>query len=75
MSNYLNERTHKFSAAEFRAIPRNSNGDIIDLFDAYSFITTDQRSELSDDDWSRVLDLDEEVGCLLADARTEFGHD
>ena len=74
MTNYLNTRNanRKFTNAEFDAIPRNNRGDLADVYDAYSFITTAQRDELTEDDWSRMLDLDEEVGCMMADARAEF---
>ena len=65
MSNYLSTRTKNFTMAEFRAIPRNSDGDIIDLFDAYPFITGMQRLLLTDDDWSRMDEYDEEVRCMM----------
>jgi len=63
MTNLLDTREagQKFTAAEFKAIPRNLDGDIIDLYDAYNFITDDQRALLSNDDYSRMDDLDEEM--------------
>ncbi|MGA1073310.1 MAG: hypothetical protein ACO3S3_11675 [Pseudohongiellaceae bacterium] len=65
MSNYLSTRKKNFTMTEFRAIPRNSDGDIIDLFDAYPFITGMQRLLLTDDDWSRMDEYDEEVRCMM----------
>ena len=63
MSNFLNTRDPdaKFSADEFAGIPRDARGDIVDLHDAYCFITNDQREQLSEDDWSRMQDIDEEI--------------
>lgn len=69
----LETREEKFSDAEFDALRRNADGDIIELSMAYPFITTEQRERLSGDDWSRMDDLDEEMRCLIADAREEFG--
>lgn len=73
MTNYLTTRLgNKFTNAEFKAIPRNSNGDIIDLFDAYCFLTDAQREKLTGDDQSRCQDYDEELRCLTAQALEEF---
>lgn len=67
-TNYLTTRLgNKFTHAEFKAIPRNSDGDIIDLFDAYCFITDEQREKLTEDDWSRCMEYDEELLCMMAD--------
>jgi len=49
---------------QFNAIKRNSDGDIIDLYDAYPHITDKQRELLSDDDYSRMDILDEELEYL-----------
>ena len=48
----------------FAAIKRNADGDIIDLYDAYPYITDKQRELLSDDDYSRMDTLDEELAYL-----------
>lgn len=69
----LDTRETKLTEAEFDALPRNADGDIIDLSKAYAFITDEQREKLTDDDWSRMIDLDEEMACLIAEAREEFG--
>ena len=74
MTDYLNNREsgEKFTTKEFNEIPRNSDGDIVDLYDAYAFITKDQRELLSGDDWSRMQEYDDELTCLMAEAMEEF---
>ena len=67
MTRYLYTRENPFTNAEFDAIPRNSAGDIIDLQDAYPFITEAQRDRLTGDDWSRMQEIDEEIMCELAE--------
>ncbi len=67
MTNYFDTRTSAFTNAEFRAIPRNSDGDIIDFEDAAVFITAAQRDKLTGDDQSRMEDFDEELRCLRAE--------
>ena len=69
MTNYLNTRIsgESFTKAEFDAIPRNLDGDIIDLEDAYPFITENQRLQVSEDDYSRMDDLDEEMRAMMAE--------
>ena len=56
-----------FTNAQFKALPRNADGDIIDLADAYPFITEAQRERLTGDDYSRMDDLDEEISYLAAE--------
>lgn len=53
-----------FTMKQFAAIKRNSDGDIVDLYDAYAYITEKQRELLSDDDYSRMDNLDEELQYL-----------
>lgn len=53
--------------AQFASLPRAANGDIIDLIDAYPFITNAQRARLTSDDWSRMIELDEEMAYLMAE--------
>ena len=69
----FNTREEKFTSTEFNLLVRNADGDIRDLSNAYPFISDAQREELSDDDHARMIDLDEEMNCLMADARAEFG--
>jgi hypothetical protein len=68
-TNYLNEREPgaMFSQAEFIAIPRNNDGDILDLYDAFAFITDAQREQLTGDDQSRCFEYDEELEYLAAE--------
>ena len=74
MTNYLTTRLgEKFTNAEFKAIPRNSDGDIIDLFDAYCFLTNAQREGLTGDDQSRCQGYDEDLRYLAAMSLKEFG--
>lgn len=68
MTNYLNTRDgEKFSDTEFEAIPRYSNGDIIDLFDAFCFITDSQREKLTGDDWSRFNEYEIELKYMASE--------
>ena len=53
-----------FTMKQFAAIKRNADGDIIDLCDAYPHITDKQRELLSNDDYSRMDNLDEELQYL-----------
>ena len=59
-------RTAPFTDAEFRALPRNADGDLIDLADAYPWVTDAQRERLTGDDYTRFDDLDEEIRCEIA---------
>jgi hypothetical protein len=67
MTNYLDTREEAFSDAEFAAIPRNADGDILDLYDAFPFITDAQREKLTGDDQSRMEDYDEEIRVMRAE--------
>lgn len=67
MTNYLLTQSGPFTNAAFAAIPRNTDGDIIDLWAAYAFITDNQRERLTSDDWSRMIELDEEMEYLTAE--------
>lgn len=67
MTNYLGTQSVPFTNESFNAIPRYASGDIIDLEDAYPFITTAQRARLTGDDWSRMNELDEEMQYLAAE--------
>ena len=69
----LDNLTGKLSKAGFNSIPRNEAGDIIhDLEMIQIYMTTEQRDELSSDDWSRAEENDEEMRILMADAMEEF---
>jgi hypothetical protein len=73
MTDYLNTREpgKMFTDAEFRAIPRDSAGDIVDLYDAYAFIAERHREQLSEDDWSRMIEYDEESAIMMAEFLAE----
>jgi hypothetical protein len=54
-------RLEKFSASEFRAIPRYENGRIKDLYDAFPYLTTLQVNMLHEDDWAHYQEIQEEL--------------
>lgn len=66
-------RTKKYTMKEFKAIKRNSDGDIINTWEHFPLITEKQRSLLSDDDWSRYENYQEEMRCMMHDLALEFG--
>ena len=61
------DREQPLTDAEFDALPRNSDGDIIDLEEAACFITDAQRERLTGDDQTRMDNHDEEIRCLMAE--------
>ena len=61
------DRTKAFTAAEFKALPRNADGDIVELWAAFVWFTPQQVDALTSDDWSRVEDYNEELRCLAAE--------
>ena len=74
MTNYLDTRVtgEPFTDEEFAAVPRNADGDILDLYDAYCFITDEQRKKLTSDDWSRMNDYDEELEYMKAELLHDY---
>ena len=62
----MTDRTKTFTTAEFKVLPRNANGDIIDLYSAFIWLTPSQINALSGDDFSRVEDYNEELRCMVA---------
>tara|TARA_R110000824_G_C14927501_1_gene648372 strand:- start:126 stop:332 length:207 start_codon:yes stop_codon:yes gene_type:complete len=66
------ERTKKFTPEEFNTLPRNADGDIIDLYDAFIWFTPKQVNALTGDDYSRVDDYNEELRCEFAAIAAEF---
>ena len=60
----------KLTNAEFRAIPRNLDGDVLDesmFISAWIFATDSQKETLTGDDYSRGETLDEELRYLAAE--------
>ena len=62
------DRENKFNTYEFEALPRNTDGDVTVLADAFIWLTDAQVLRLTGDDQSRYDDYQEEVRCLYADA-------
>ena len=60
-------RESAFTDAEFDGLPRYPDGSIIDLSMFSAWVTDAQRDRLSDDDWSRMIEYDEEISYLIAD--------
>ena len=61
------ERTKYFTNAEFNALSRNDDGEIENLSDHFVWLTEKQIDRLSDDDWMRVCELQEEIEIIKAD--------
>ena len=61
------ERTKCFTNAEFKALSRNDEGEIINLSHHFIWLTEKQIDRLSEDDWMRVCELQEEVEIMKAD--------
>ena len=63
----LETRETPFSNTEFAALARNADGDVIDLSLAFVFMTSEQLTLLTNDDASRVDELDEELQHLIGE--------
>ncbi len=61
------ERTEKFTNEEFKNLNRYENGDIKNLSMNFMWITNDQRDQVSDDDWSRIGEYEEECRFEIAE--------
>ena len=61
------DRTTKFTNAEFAALSRNDDGDVIDLYDANIWMTNQQIVKLTGDDQSRVDEYQEEMRIMMAE--------
>jgi len=57
---------------QFRDLARTPDGDIILLSDVSFRLTETQREKLSGDDYSRDQEYQEEMRCLMAQAKAEF---
>jgi hypothetical protein len=52
---------------QFKELPRNDMGDIINLYDVFTHLTEAQVGMLSSDDWMRVQEYEEETRIMVAD--------
>lgn len=60
-------RRGRLTDREFTNLSRNVDGAICDLPSVYYLITDKQREKLSEDDWSRMDGLEEEMRCMVAE--------
>lgn len=59
------ERTKNFTSEEFKALPRNADDDVVDLYEAFVWMTPEQIDALTGDDQSRVDDYEEEFRYMI----------
>lgn len=52
---------------DFNMLPRNERGDILNLSTVFLDLTDAQIDRLSDDDWTRVQEYQEEIEIMKAD--------
>jgi hypothetical protein len=52
---------------DFKMLPRNERGDILNLSTVFLDLTDAQIDRLSDDDWTRVQEYQEEIEIMKAD--------
>lgn len=67
-------RETKFTMKEFKAIPRYESGDMPYhiLSENFMWFTDEQIDKLSDDDWSRVNDLEMETSWMAQEFLREM---
>ncbi len=63
----------KLTTQQFKDLARNNDGDIELLSTINSRLTPAQIKRLSEDDFSRNQDLDEDMRCMMDDLKAEFG--
>ena len=66
-------RTKKYTMKEFKALERNSDGDLTSMYDHFLLLTEKQVDLLTSDDWSRYYEYQEELEYELASLKEEFG--
>jgi hypothetical protein len=54
---------------DFARLERYSNGDIVDLYNIHHLLTDKQIDRLSDDDWSRVQEYQDELRMMIYELR------
>ena len=50
---------------EFAGLKRYPNGDVVDLYNIHYLLTDKQIDRLSDDDWSRVQEYQDELRMMI----------
>ena len=68
-----NIRTKKYTMKEFKALDRNSDGDLLDMFEHFLLLTPKQVELLTEDDWSRYYEYQDELDYELHSLKEEFG--
>ena len=65
-------RTEKYTMNEFKALKRNSDGDLTNMYDNFLLLTDEQVELLTCDDWSRYYEYKEELEYEINALRAEF---
>ena len=68
-----NIRTKKYTMKEFRALERNTDGELCDMYEHFLLLTDAQVELLEGDDWQRYMDYQEELDYEVAMLKEEFG--
>jgi hypothetical protein len=68
-----NIRTKPYTMKEFRALDRNADGELCDMYEHFLLLTNKQVELLKGDDWQRYMDYKEELDYEMELAREEFG--
>ena len=66
-------RTKKYTMKEFKALERNSDGELCDMYEHFLLLTDKQVELLEGDDWQRYMDYQEELDYEMNLLREEFG--
>jgi hypothetical protein len=68
-----NIRTKKYTMKEFKALDRNTDGELCDMYEHFLLLTDKQVELLKGDDWQRYMDYKEELEYEMNMLREEFG--
>lgn len=66
-------RTKPYTMKEFKALERNSDGDLTSMYDHFLLLTDEQVDLLTSDDWSRYHEYQDELNYEIASLSEEFG--
>ena len=66
-------RTKKYTMKEFKALDRNTDGELCDMYEHFLLLTDKQVELLKGDDWQRYMDYQEELDYEMYSLREEFG--